>query len=71
MPQSEFAAWQEFYSEEPFDDHFRYQRPALLVAQSMAGGDVSKKAEFLSPEKKDSKYSDADARTLEAFGIKV
>jgi hypothetical protein len=46
-----------------------YHRPAALISQSMAGGDMAQKIEWLSsPIVRD--LSDADLRTLKAFGLK-
>lgn len=74
MTHAEFKSWVDYYEEFPFDDHHRYHRPAVLVAQSMGGGDAEAKFEYLVPPKAigDNKgeYSEADLRTLEAFGVK-
>lgn len=72
MTHSEFVSWQEYYDETPFDDHHRFHRPAVLVSSSMAGGDAQAKLDFLVPPKpSDSgEYSEADLKTLEAFGMK-
>lgn len=69
MTQHEFRYWKAFYERHPFDDLHVYHRPAALIAQSMGGGDFSQKVDLLSnPFIKD--YSDADLRTLKAFGLK-
>lgn len=73
MTQVEFERWQQFYMRHPFDDHHRYQRPAVLVAQSMAGGDVKQKFEFLTPPVEEEPdgvngLSSADVKTIIALG---
>lgn len=72
MTQREFESWIQFYEESPFDEHHRYHRPAVLISQSMAGGDVQDKLDFLFPPRvsEDSVYSDADLKTFAAFGVK-
>lgn len=69
MTQHEFLYWKAFYERHPFDDLHMFHRPAALVSQSMAGGDIAQKIEWLSnPIVRD--YSNADLRTLKAFGLK-
>lgn len=69
MTQREFEFWKAFYERHPFDDLHMFHRPAALIAQSMAGGDMAQKIEWLSsPIVRD--LSDADLRTLKAFGLK-
>lgn len=73
MTQVEFERWQQFYMRHPFDDHHRYQRPAVLVSQSMAGGDVKQKFDFLAPPFEDEHeevegLSSADIKTIIALG---
>ena len=72
MTQVEFERWQAFYMRHPFDDHHRYHRPAVLVAQSMAGGDVKQKFEFLTPPVETVEevggLSSADVKTIIALG---
>lgn len=72
MTHAEFVSWQLYYEEAPFDDHHRYHRPAVLVAQSMGGGDAKAKLDFLVPPRNEGAegLSDADLKTLEAFGMK-
>lgn len=74
MTHAEFKSWVDYYEEFPFDDHHRYHRPAVLVAQSMGGGDAEAKFDYLVPPKAGSNegsgYSEADLNTLAAFGIK-
>lgn len=69
MTLSEFYSWQEYYSETPFDDHHRFHRPAVLVSQSMAGGNAQEKLDFLVPPSHEN-YSQADLNTFKAFGVK-
>lgn len=69
MTQVEFEGWREFYRLYPFDDFHRFHRPAALVASSM-GGDLKKKLDWLQPEPSAGDWSDADARTMAALGVK-
>lgn len=78
MTYAEFVSWQHYYDEAPFDDHHRYHRPALLVAQSMAGGDIKPKLEFLVPPKTEELseqvpggLSQADLRTIATLGVEL
>lgn len=70
MPLAEFDAWGQFYRRWPFDDLHRYHRPAALVSMSMAGGDIQEILDWLQPPAWASDYSDADLRTLRAFGLR-
>ena len=69
MTQQEFESWMDFYVAYPFDDMHVVHRPAALIAQSMRGGEISPLIEWLQPQK--SELSDADRRTLAAFGFKA
>jgi hypothetical protein len=69
MSQVEFDRWVEFYIDYPFDDMHRYHRPAALIAQSMGGGDIKDKLEWLAPEPLPDGMSAADLNTLKAFGF--
>ena len=68
MSQQEFAAWIEFYKGNPFDDYHRIYRPAAMLA-SMQGADTQEMLEWLQPNPLLADYSDADIKTLKAFGI--
>lgn len=73
MTQVEFERWQAYFIQHPFDDHHRYHRPAVLVSQSMAGGDVQQKFDFLTPPFEDDPeevdgLSSADIKTIIALG---
>jgi hypothetical protein len=72
MSQKEFSAWIEFWKTCPFDDAGRYHRPAALVANAMNGRDINEALKWLSRELtlEDQGYSEADANTLRAFGLK-
>lgn len=75
MTLAEFHSWQRYYAETPFDDHYRYHRPAVLVAQAMAGGKAQDKLDFLVPPQtwgaaEHVGYSSADLNTLAALGLK-
>jgi len=72
MSYNEFLSWQEYFAEAPFDDHHRYHRPAVLISQSMVGGDIKEKFDFLEPPQraKSEGLEDFDLQTLNAFGIK-
>lgn len=69
MTQPEYLAWLEFYKLYPFDDMHRFYRPAALVSQSMAGGDMQEKLDWLQPDPRNAGMSDADLRTLRALGF--
>ncbi len=68
MPQAEFQQWIAYFRSSPFDDYHRYHRPAALIATSFGGGDIDTRLNWLQPPAVD--YSDADAKTMRAFGIK-
>lgn len=70
MSESEFRDWIAFYELCPFDDFHRFHRPAALVAQRFAGGDIKPLLEWLQPPVNLTQYSDADLKTLAAFGFK-
>lgn len=73
MSQPEFHQWARFYARYPFDDFNRYHRPAALVAQSIAGGEIEDKLNWLQPQPKDrgtENFSEADMNTFKAFGVK-
>ena len=70
MARSEFLAWAEFYKLWPFDDLHRFHRPAAMVAASMGGASVAERLDWLQPRPKAYDYTDADLRTLQAFGFK-
>lgn len=75
MTYIEFCDWVAFYLEHPFDDEHRYHRPAALIAQSMAGGKMEEKLEWLKGAVAESddddhslgRYSEADRRTIAAL----
>jgi hypothetical protein len=69
MTQAEFLAWVQFYRLYPFDDYHRYYRPAALVSQSMGGGDVKERLDWLQPDPTYSGYSEAEVRSFKAHGI--
>lgn len=78
MPADEFEAWREFYVLYPFDDLHRFHRPAALVSASMVSGDTAQafreRVKFLQPdppppEVLSGRYSEADLRTMRAFGV--
>jgi len=80
MTYAEFCEWVAFYVEHPFDDVHRYHRPAALIAQSMAGGQMDEKLAWLKGGRplveadEDSwagRFSYADRRTFEALGMKL
>ncbi|ARP86298.1 hypothetical protein [Bordetella genomosp. 9] len=68
MSQAEFASWLEFYNRYPFDDMHTIHRPAALIAQSMRGGEIGPLIDWLQP--RDTEFTDADRKTLAAFGFK-
>lgn len=69
MTQSELLNWVEFYRAHPFDDLHRYHRPAALVAQTMAGGNIQDKLDWLHPPHWQADLSTSDTQTLRALGI--
>lgn len=64
----EIEEWRQFFILYPFDDHHRYHRPAARISSSL-GGDYQKHLDFLSPPAFGDQYTDADVRTMRAFGI--
>jgi len=69
MTVPEFHAWVEFYRREPFDDYHRIFRPAALISQSLAGGDMDQKLAWLEKRPMPN-FSAADQSILAAFGAK-
>lgn len=69
MSHAELEGWREYFVLYPFDDTHRYHRPAALVASSMRG-DLKKCLDWLQPEPVAGDWSDADLRTMAAFGVK-
>lgn len=69
MPQSEVESWVEFYRLYPFDDLHRFHRPAALVSAALSGGELQSRLDWLQPEPSTAAMSDADLRTLRAFGF--
>ena len=72
MTQKEFHRWQWFHAQYPIDDFFVHMRPAALIAQSMTGGEIQQKLNWLQPRPIDTtgRFDDASVRTLAAFGFK-
>lgn len=71
MPKPEVLAWIEFYRLYPFDDFHRFHRPAALVSQSLGGGEIQPRLDWLQPDVRNADLGDADLRTLRAFGFKA
>jgi hypothetical protein len=69
MTQAEFHSWSRFYALYPFDDYHRFHRPAALIAQSMAGGEIQDRLNWLQPDPSTNGLTDADMTTLKAFGF--
>lgn len=69
MSNREFLAWHDFYKAQPFDDFHRFHRPAALVAQTIGGGDMQARLNWLQPDPAMAGMTDADAQTLAAFGF--
>lgn len=67
MGQPEFDAWCEFYTEHPFDDYHRYQKPAALVAWSNGGVTLQTAMDYLAPPGDDGN-TEADRSLFEAAG---
>lgn len=72
MTPVEFSAWVAFYKLWPFDDFHRFHRPAALIAQSMAGGEVQPRLDWLQPPLPTDGpgLTEADLNTMKAFGFK-
>lgn len=70
MTQSEYLAWLDFYRLHPFDDFYRYHRPAALIAQSMSGGEIEQKLNWLQPPSENDGLMEADIVTMKAFGFR-
>lgn len=73
MSQAEFHEWGRFYARYPFDDFNRYHRPAALIAQVTAGGDIDEKLNWLQPQprsRESAHFNEADMNTFRAFGVK-
>lgn len=68
MTHPEFLGWADFFERHPFDDKHRYHRPATAVAASIQGGGHAV-YDWLTQPLNDN-YSNADLRTLAAFGLK-
>jgi hypothetical protein len=71
MTQQEFQRWIEFYQNYPFDDFYRYHRPAALISVSMSGGEIKDKLEWLQPEPIPDGLDASDVATIKAFGFKI
>ena len=71
MSEPEFRAWVAYYRDSPFDDAHRYYRPAALISQSMAGGDIKQKMEWLQPDPAPEGANDADLATMRALGVRA
>ncbi|MFC3340011.1 phage tail assembly protein T [Paracandidimonas soli] len=73
MSYVEFCDWVAFYVAHPFDDEHRYHRPAALIAQSLAGGEMNEKLRWLKgaivddDSMIDGEFSEADRRTIAAL----
>lgn len=63
-------SWREFYKLFPFDDYHRFHRPAALVATRVGGGGVDSALRWLQPDPVMAGFSEADANTMRAFGVK-
>lgn len=70
MTQPEFIAWVEYFRLYPFDDLHRFHRPAALVAQSLGGGEIHTRLDWLHPDPRNAQLGDADLTTLRALGFK-
>lgn len=70
MPRPEFLSWLAFHQLFPFDDHHRYHRPAVLVAESMSGGHLQDRLNWLQPDPATAGWDEADLRTFAALGVK-
>lgn len=69
MTQAEFTNWIEFYRAHPFDDLHRYHRPAAMIANAMAGGDINERINWLHPPDWHEDFDAVDLKTIKAFGL--
>ena len=69
MAPEELLRWMAFYRLFPFDDFHRHHRPAALIAQSMGGGDMQDKLDWLQPDPRNDGVDDADLKTMRAMGF--
>lgn len=69
ISENEFRRWGQFYKDYPFDDFHRFYRPAAMVAQSMGGGTMKDKLDWLQPEAIPEGMSAADIATIKAMGF--
>lgn len=70
MTQAEFEGWRAYFRQHPFDDFHRFHRPAAMVARALGGPATTETLRWLAPEPNPPGMSDADVRTLAAFGLK-
>lgn len=72
MTRREFLSWMEFYKLYPFDDFHRFHRPAALQAHMARGkaSDMQPLLDWLQPDPRNDGLTDADMRTMRAFGYK-
>lgn len=68
----EINEWQRFYAQQPFDDFHRYHRPAALISQSIGGGEIQTRLDWLmfQPSDNTEGFDEAALNTMRAFGIK-
>lgn len=69
MSHQEFVSWTEFYRKWPFDDLYRYHRPAALIASRMSSEGPQYYLDWLAPPDLPPEVSSVDLSILRAFGV--
>lgn len=69
----EIHEWMWFYSQQPFDDFNRFHRPAALIAQSVAGGEMQPRLDWLQfqPSPNTEGLSDVDMSFIRVLSSQV
>lgn len=72
MTPGEFEAWKAYYRLWPFDDYYRFHRPAGMIAASMSG-DLEEKLDWLAgdrgkPNVPEAGLNDVDRSVIAALG---
>lgn len=71
MSEAEFRRWVAYYVDSPYDDRHRYYRPAALISQSLGGGDVQARLDWLQPDPVPEGVNEADLATMRALGVRA
>lgn len=70
MLPDELEGWKAYYRLWPFDDHYRFHRPAAVIAASMSG-DLEDKLDWLAgdrPKAADAGFNEVDRSVMGALG---